>query len=371
MKTKKQSRKQGARTQKVRVLKLPMLSKYTHADLNSGEKMTKSDPLFAHEGRFFELKAYPRVIRESCDVYGIQPDGTERLLAKFRKSVLPKEACQQAYNALYKVAQLWTDNRGAAAGMLNLRHVPGHVGSVVKRGKFRVFYKSADGNKATKGNTGNEVRSNIIGYYDRPDRNVLRGGEKMHGPPCRQTAFTRDEVGKWRVCQPLIQAVDHEFARLVPDRYRTQLARCRLTPKFQIGNTAFSTVTVNYNYRTALHKDAGDLEEGFGNLVVLEKSKVLDTNTDKHVWSYEGGYLGFPRYGVCIDVRHGDFLAMDVHEWHGNTKMICACPMGTACKNDAHFGRMSLVFYLRKKMANCAAKHGHQDSTGFNGLGDV
>ncbi len=368
MKTKKQTRKHNTRTQKVRVLKLPMLRKYTHTLPPAGAEITQaereSDPLFAHEGRFFELKAYPqRVVRESCDVYGIQPDGSERLLAKFRKSVLPKEACQQAYEALYKVAQLWTDNRGAAAGMLNLRHVPGHVGSVVKRGKFRVFYKSADGNKATKGNTGNEVRSNIIGYYDRPDRNALRGGERMHGPPCRQTAFTRDEVGKWRACQPLIRAVDHEFSRLVPDRHSAQLARCRMTPKFQIGDTAFSTVTVNYNYRTALHKDAGDLDEGFGNLVVLEKDKVVNNTEDgdSSTWAYEGGYLGFPRYGVCIDARHGDFLAMDVHEWHGNTKMICTCPQGAACRNDAHFGRMSLVFYLRKKMANCAAKKHSKD----------
>jgi hypothetical protein len=363
MKTKKQLRRQVARTQKVSVLKLPMLAKYTHTQPvpNTGKEITqndrdrgdpRSDPLSAKEGRFFELKEYPRVVRDSCDVYGIQPDGSQRLLAKFRKSVLPKDACQQAYGALYKAAQLWTDNRGAAAGMLNLRNVPGHVGSVVKRGKFRVFYKSADGNKDTKGNTGNEVRSNIIGYYDRPDRNALRGGEKMNGPPCRQTAFTRDEVGKWRECQPLIHAVDRQFARLVPDRYKVQLARCRLTPKFQISGTAFSTVTVNYNYRTALHKDAGDLDEGFGNLVVLEKSKVL--GSDQPGWSYEGGYLGFPRYGVCIDVRHGDFLAMDVHEWHGNTKMVCTCPQGANCRNDDHFGRMSLVFYLRKKMADCA-----------------
>jgi len=347
------------RTQKIRVLRIPMLAKYAHTLPTSGQELTQAereaDPLFRKEGRFFELKEYPAgVVRESCDVYGIQPDGSRRLLAKFRKAVLPADACQKAYDALYKVAQLWTDNRGAAAGMLNLRHVPGHVGSVVKRGKFRVFYKSAVDGKAKKSNTGNEVRSNIIGYYDRPDRNALRGGEKMHGPPCRQTAFTRDEVSKWRACQPLIRAVDRQFAKLVPDRYRAQMARCRLTPKFQIGDTAFSTITVNYNYRTALHKDAGDLDEGFGNLVVLEKNKVTGGADNSQTWAYDGGYLGFPRYGVCIDVRHGDFLAMDVHEWHGNTKMICTCPSGPKCRDDSHFGRMSLVFYLRKKMAECA-----------------
>ena len=31
---------------------------------------------------------------------------------------------------------------------------------------------------------------------------------------------------------------------------------------------------------------------------------------------YEGAYTGFPQYGVAANVRTGDFLAMDVHEWH-------------------------------------------------------
>lgn len=337
---------------KVKVIRLKPLAKWS-------DKATGTSQIDAMEGRFFELKDYPLVIRSSCDIYGIQPDGSEKLLAKYRRSVLPAAACEAAYHALYKVAQLWTDNRGAAAGMLNLRNVPKHVGSIVKRDKFRVFYKSADG-KVKKTNPGNEVRSNIIGYYDRPDRNALRDGAKMKGPPCRLTAFTRDEVEKWQTCQPLIQAVDRQFARLVPDRHRIQLARCRLTPRFQIGDTAFSTITVNYNYRTALHKDAGDLEEGFGNLVVLEKSKIKRRADEAEpAYEYNGGYLGFPRYGVCIDVRHGDFLAMDVHEWHSNTKMQCTCPAGPECKNDDHFGRLSLVFYLRKKMANCAKHKPH------------
>jgi hypothetical protein len=42
-----------------------------------------------------------------------------------------------------------------------------------------------------------------------------------------------------------------------------------------------------------------------------------------------------------VDVRQGDFLAMDVHEWHCNTPII-----GT--------GRLSIVAYLRKNMIKCA-----------------
>ena len=47
---------------------------------------------------------------------------------------------------------------------------------------------------------------------------------------------------------------------------------------------------------------------------------------------------------VAIDVRDGDFLAMDVHEWHCNTKIH---PI------DKDYTRLSLVAYLREKMIKC------------------
>ena len=81
---------------------------------------------------------------------------------------------------------------------------------------------------------------------------------------------------------------------MIPSRHKIQHKRAHETP-FVIDNTAFSTVTINYNWRTALHKDAGDLREGYGNLVVLEEG------------DYEGGSTGFPQFGICVDVREGDF----------------------------------------------------------------
>ena len=72
----------------------------------------------------------------------------------------------------------------------------------------------------------------------------------------------------------------------------------------------------------------GDLKEGFGNLVVLEEKEG----------QYEGGCTGFPQFKVGVDCRHGDFLAMDVHEWHGNLPIQLKTP-------DAI--RLSVVCYLR------------------------
>ena len=148
-------------------------------------------------------------------------------------------------------------------------------------------------------------------------------------PKCRQTSFTRDKVEKWKSVLPLLKSINHQFKKLTPKEYQKQYSRCSETPNFKIGNTAFSTVTINYNYRSACHKDQGDFNEGFGNLIVLEKDKCCINPCN---CSYTGGYLGFPRYGIAVDVRQGDFLAMDVHEWHCNCNLICQKCNTSKCK---------------------------------------
>jgi hypothetical protein len=46
----------------------------------------------------------------------------------------------------------------------------------------------------------------------------------------------------------------------------------------------------------------------------------------------------FPQYGVGVECRSGDFLAMNVHEWHCNSE------------KKGLGNRYSFVFYLREKM---------------------
>lgn len=322
------------------------------------------------EGSYFPESHYNRVIKSDCDVYGILEDGTKKLLLKYRKNVIPNKICKNAYLALEKHAQHRNYNRGAAAGKLNLSKLPEYVGKITKRDSFRIFYNTRDGKK-TKDNVGNMAMSNIAGYYDKPDRNEyikiksktskysskytnkhnktskktlknkpwIGTGVDMYGVPlCRTTQFTKEQVDKWANTVPLIKEADKQFALLIPDRHKIQHHRASITPKYQIDNTAYSTITLNYDWRTALHKDKGDLDEGFGNLLVLEKSKSIPGSCN----DYKGGYLGFPKWGVCVDVRQGDFLAMDVHEWHCNTPIE-----GT--------GRLSVVCYLRKNMINCSS----------------
>ena len=311
------------------------------------------------EGHYFNEAFYTKhnkIVTTNMDVYGIQPDGSQKLLFKFRKNVIPEHICSDAYYALEKHAKHKNSNRGAAAGKLSLKKLPKHVGQVMKADKFRVFYKTKNG-KVSRDNVSNIAQSNIAGYYDRPDRNMYTHTHNTYTktkkkqtkktrsiPMCRTTQFTKKNVEKWKNTIPLIKAADNLFKKLVPDRYKIQLHRAKQTPDYQIDHTAYSTITVNYNWRTAAHCDNGDLEEGFGNLIVLEKSKAKDTHDSNSniTKSYTGGYLGFPKWGICVDVRQGDFLAMDVHEYHCNTPII----------GD---GRLSVVCYLRKKMIQCSS----------------
>ena len=317
-----------------------------------------NEDIHKKEGHYFNeafYTKYNKIVTTNTDVYGIQPDGTHKLLFKFRKNVIPEHTCSDAYYALEKHAKHKNSNRGAAAGQLSLKKLPKHVGQVMKADKFRVFYKTKDG-KVSRDNVGNIAQSNIAGYYDRPDRNEYNNTKLKHKtksknktkhkqnllsvPMCRTTQFTKKNVEKWKHTIPLIKAADTLFKKLVPDRYKIQLKRAKQTPDYQINHTAYSTITVNYNWRTATHCDNGDLDEGFGNLIVLEKAKSDSTNSD-NCKGYTGGYLGFPKWGICVDVRQGDFLAMDVHEYHSNTPIV----------GD---GRLSVVCYLRKKMIQCS-----------------
>jgi hypothetical protein len=300
------------------------------------KKIMSDKAIKSRLGTYFPESHYSLILRKDADVYSIDDNNNRELLISFRKNVLPDSLCKTGIACLKKAAMKKHDNRGAAAGPLRQSILPKYANDFSKHvnsnsNKNNLFRTNGYYSKITgefvNNSLSNTSMSNIIGYFDKPDRNI-----KVNAPQCRETAFTSQQVDKWVKVIPLIQAIDKQFKIFIPDRHKSQLKQARQTPKFAIKNTAFSTVTINYNWRTALHTDKGDLPQGFGNLVVLEEGK------------YHGGYTGFPQYGVCADVRHGDFLGMDVHKFHCNTKI-------TPITKD--YSRLSLVCYLREKMIRC------------------
>ena len=159
---------------------------------------------------------------------------------------------------------------------------------------------------------------------------------------------------------PLIQRIDKIFKKLIPDAHQRQLERADTKPHLKIPKTCFSTVTINRNFRTALHRDAGDFKGGFGNLTVVERGK------------YHGGYTLLPQYGFGINIRNNNFCAMDVHQWHSNTPIYETEEdrvFNETLDLDYHdnpavgteglykkYTRISFVCYLREKISKCPDK---------------
>ncbi len=305
-------------------------------------KIMTDNEIASKEGEHFDEKHYKIIVDKDADVY--TTDG--KLLLKLRKNVFPKSLTDKALESYRKVAKAKKDNRGASAGKLDRNKLPNYVGKLVNEKKCRTGFISSVSGKKSSQLVGNLAPSNIIGYYDKIDRNYA----KQNAAPCRLTAFNRDHPDLWENSIDFLKAADRQFKKLVPKAHKKQLKQCQAVPDFAINDTAFSTVTVNYSWRTALHKDAGDYMDGFGNLMVIEDHE----NPNK----YQGAYTGFPQYGVAANVRTGDFLAMDVHEWHANTEFRPINQVAGNYKkkdidNHWHYNRLSIVCYLREKMIRC------------------
>lgn len=334
------------------------------------------------------------VINYNCDVYYKDDNGDEKLLLKFRKKCISNSLLKIGWRS-YKDLAKPSRGRGASAGPIDKGGVYWKKRNIVNTGKWSTGYLTPDGNKMkeeldklsieelndkvkaleikfkksdivdkesiihliikkqngiSKMKVNNQVASNPIGFYE--------SSKNFADLPCRLTHFTRTNYKNYKDGLQFIQKIDSMFKKLIPESHQKQLSRANEKPHLKIPETAFSTITINRNFRTALHKDAGDFSGGFGNLTVIERG------------SYHGGYTVFPQFGVGVDVRSGDFLAMDVHQWHSNTaifeteedktlnskldKVFNDNPEVGTVGLDKKYTRLTFVCYLREKILNCS-----------------
>lgn len=291
------------------------------------EKKYSDEHVSKLEGHFFSEKDFDIFIDEDADGY-ICENGTKRCLFKFRKNVIPENLCRLAIESYEAPAKKKNFNRGASAGLLDLNKIPKNVSEIIQTEKFRGKIKIND--KFSNFQVGNMSQSNIIGYFD--DTKPKKEYNKL---PCRTTKFTRDNPEIWFNSLPVIKHIDKLFQDNYFEKWKIQFDACQNTD-FRIPDTSFSTITLNYNFQTALHKDKGDYKNGFGNLVVFRRG------------NWNGNYLGLYQYGVCICIDHADYLTFDVHEWHCNTPMHCI--------DESSDMRLSLVLYLRDTIVNKCSK---------------
>lgn len=170
-------------------------------------------------------------------------------------------------------------------------------------------------------NYAKSVYSGVAGWYDRYPRI----------PYGRATSYTEKNPELFAQSYPFLQTLNKGFKELLPWRWGNQKAAAdKLDQRFLVPETVFTTVTVNKGFRTACHRDAGDLDEGLSNLLVLCKG------------DFDGGYLVFPEYRIAVNPRPGDLLLINNHEIiHGNTEIK---------PKDENSHRISLVCYFREKM---------------------
>jgi len=252
--------------------------------------------------KFLTDNDYDTLITEDCDAF----DMYGNLIFRFRKNIFPIDTLETGYKSFEGSIEL-TESRGAASGSSHKR-----------------IRKDGSTSNIT---VGNKVESGSVGYMD----------SSAMIKYCRKTAFARKYFDKFKGGLPFVEKVDELYSQLCPAYYKKQRAIANATDKnYMIGDTVFTTVTVNKGFRTACHQDAGDFTEGFGNLIIHRDN------------SYSGGYFVLPQYRVAVDCYSGDALFADVHQWHGNTEMVL---------NEGYdeIFRISFVLYYRQNMFKCAS----------------
>ena len=315
------------------------------------EKVLTDEQIGELKGQFID-ESYMKhpLVQKNIDIYYLDENGEEKLLLKYRKNALSDNDIKLGWNC-YKDLAKPSRGRGASAGPIDPENTYWKKRNLVKTNKWSTSYLKPDGTPS-KMRVNNQVFSNPIGFFAE-NKNFCE-------LPCRLTHFTRTNFEKYNEGIPFLEQIDRMYKKLTPEHHKRQLDRANKKPQLKIKDTAFSTITINRNFRTALHRDAGDYSEGFGNLTVIERGK------------YQGGYTIFPQFGIAVDVRNNDYLAMDVHQWHSNTEIyeteedkIYNESIPKAYKDNIEVGtigidklytRLTFVCYLRENLINCPDK---------------
>ena len=186
--------------------------------------------------------------------------------------------------------------------------------------------KRADDRYISKQLRSNKCYSNVLGAFDRGARN----------PYGRLTATTLKNydgfVGHTDIyktaCAALKETLNTEENPRW-DRLHDRFGNVK-DPHYNLFGTVFTALTLNWNFRCAMHYDGNNCEGGIAVLTAMTQGE------------YDGHYLVFPEIRCAFDLRDGDFIAGDNQGLiHGNTAMIPKTP-------DAE--RVSFVFYSRERM---------------------
>lgn len=252
------------------------------------------------EGQFPALSHVQQMVEASTKM--VAPDGT--ITALLLCDVTPRALHERAYKLWSTVSQL-PSNRATAVGSDSLPRInrdgtlgkrlgtPGHVLKVLAR------HGTAQGS---------------IGYLDAtPDQ------------PCHKTGLTKNHPEMLEGNKPLILLVDELYKQYLKTFYAKQQAEMDKAWRWRLWSTVFSTIYLARNFRTAYHRDSGNLLGVMSALMPLGK--------------FKGGELVLPRWRIAIAFKPGDLLFFDPQQLHGNLPF--------------QGERLSAAFYCEKRIAEC------------------
>lgn len=125
--------------------------------------------------------------------------------------------------------------------------------------------------------------------------------------------------------QRLINLVDDLYRKHARLFYAKQKSEVERAPQWRLWKTTFTTIYLAKNFRTAYHRDTGNLLGVFTALMPMGK--------------FAGGELVLPRWRVAIAFKPGDLLLFDPQQLHGNLPF--------------EGERLSAAFYCERRIAEC------------------
>ena len=168
----------------------------------------------------------------------------------------------------------------------------------------------------------NTCASNVVGALDR--QAII--------PWARLTSTTQKNWEGFTGEAPFFREVDALFKEHMPENHKFLYDRFQEVkdPRFNLFDTAFTTVTINNNFRTAYHRDKMNCKGGIAVLSAVTQG------------TYDGFGLIFPQMRLAFDIRQGDFLCGDNQGYiHGQMPMENASP-------DAE--SIWFVFYSKERL---------------------
>lgn len=284
---------------------------------------------------FYDEEHYDITITD--DAVGYKENGD--ILFIFKKNVIPEEDRKNYLKIIRSLSKTKSKNRGSAAGYCDVQKFPKDAvslcnpkGEPLKNEKIVSTYYIKENGEMAKRCQSNMVRCGVAGYFD-----------AVAGYPCRMVGWSSNNINKHNGLIPLCNTISNHFKSVAPEVWEYQKSKCHNS--YNMGDSCFSTLTLNYDFRTAAHKDKGDLENSLSTLTILEDEED----------NYEGFYTGLPEYKIMFDIRDGDTLIFDAHEVHCNTDYKVnsdKLPIDDLTGNN-FAGRVSIVAYLRNRINLC------------------